>query len=200
MAKKTIKDTFNMVITKAMESAEVITAPEKQAMAYAAIAQALAQTGAIQVGAEIKASDEVNVPAEAPAKAAATENMGSEDKARTTAARNEGKESLKRKPAKTAAPKKEEAAPAKPAPAEEPTFTSEWTDEALDYFANEVEFVQQKNAEYTEAYGEGTMEQMVEAATEGQYKSVEDITPLNIRFIVSYIQQCEAQAEEQEAS
>lgn len=172
----TISEMFTNAINEANKAAKGITDPGAKAQAYAAIAQALAQTGGVAAG--TKTDD---VKADAPA---------------NVVSMTEGKDSLKNKPATskaTPAAKKEEpkAAPAPapaPAAAAEPELTEEWTEEAMTVLGEELAFIQAKQ----EQYGDEAMDDCVKAFSDEVLTSIGDINPLNIKGFVAYIQECEA--------
>lgn len=67
----------------------------------------------------------------------------------------------------------------------EEEFTNEWTDAAREYYKNELEFINN----LTQSYGEETMNSCVEIYTEGIYKKLSDINPLNIKGYVELMKQ-----------
>ena len=67
----------------------------------------------------------------------------------------------------------------------EEEFTNEWTDAAREYYKDELEFINN----LTQSYGEETMNSCVEIYTEGIYKKLSDINPLNIKGYVELMKQ-----------
>jgi len=167
----TISEMFTTAINEANKSAKTVTDPAQKAQAYAAIAQALAQTGGVNAGTK-------------------TEDTKTEGPVSVVSVA-EGKDSLKNKP--SAAKKKEEtpapvAAPVAAAPAVEPELTEEWTEEAMTILAEELAFVQAKQ----EQYGDEALDACVHAFSDKVLSTIAEINPCNIKGFCDYIQQCEA--------
>lgn len=166
-----VKSMFSEALTKGMAAAANIPDSYNKAMAYAALAQAAAQTGLMTIAAEtameVKGAEDKEVK-EVPAK---------EEKA--------GKESLKA-PAKGTGLKP--AAPAKETPKEEPKQiedTTEWTEEMVAKYKEDIDVV----GKFREEYGDESINQCVEQFSEGTMKSVEDdITPLNIKAFRTFLE------------
>lgn len=167
----TVSEMFINALTEANKAARATTDQGQKALAYAAIATALATTGA--VNSNVKTDDSVQVAAP------------------------EGKESLKNKPATAAATK---ATPAKaattkapsvtaaPEVSAEPELTEEWTEESMELLKAELEFIQAKQIEY----GDEALDGCVVSFSDGVLKTVDEINPMNIKGFVAFIEQCEA--------
>lgn len=182
-----IKDTFTMVIRKAIENAELIESPRDKAMAYAAIASALAQTG--RMGCAEDAAPEAKEP---------------EQKAKKNS------DKMKRQPdfmppddqevlggvRGGSVPKEEEKAPEKKT--SEPKFTSEWTDEAEKYYEQELQYLM----DFVERYGDDGFSECASEFSKGLFKDLDGVNPLNISALVVYLKEIEkaAEAEEEIAS
>jgi len=167
----TLKEYFSKSITEAFSSADKIIEPKDKALAYAEIAKAIAMTGAISSNTSVAGETSKNETKVSP------------------------KESLKEETAKVESKKetKKEAPKAKPEPPKEevpkePVVGEEWTEEMNEMFASQII----KFQGFLESYGEENIMQCVDAFSEGQFSSLEDITPLNIDAFISYIEQLEA--------
>lgn len=170
-----ISELFTKAINEANKNILAITDPAQKAMAQIALAQALASTGAVK---------------DQPINAAAKAETAAKIEAPKAA---ESKGALKNQPkAKEVEPAKKEAAAApEPAPqVEEPTLTEEWTEEAQVVLAEELKFIQEKQAEYTDE----VLNDCVVQYSNGVLKEVSDLNPLTIQGFVAYIQQCESDA------
>lgn len=166
----TISEMFTSAINEALKSARVITDSSQKAQTYAAIAQALAQTGHVTNTA--KAED-----AKTEATSSVTNMTG-------------GKGSLKNKPATSkpvATPEPEKAAPAAATTAE-PELTEEWTPELLESLAAELEFIQEKQKQYSEQ----DLDNCVKVFSNNVLNGIDEINPINIKGFVDFIEQCEA--------
>jgi hypothetical protein len=168
----TITQMFNKAINEANKSVAQITDPIQKAMAYAAIAQALAQTGGVD--ASVKGDD---------ARVEAPSNVVS---------MADSKDSLKNKPKASTAAKKEEApvpvVQENPVATDELQLPEEWTEEAMELLQSELEFVQEKQKQY----GDEALDNCVKAFSNEVLNSVGDINPCNIKGFVAYIMDCEA--------
>lgn len=182
-----IKDTFTTVICKAIENAELIESPRDKAMAYAAIASALAQTG--RMGGVEDAAPEAKEP---------------EPKAKKNS------DKMKRQPdfmppddqevlggvRGGSVPKEEKEEPEKKTV--EPKFTSEWTDEAEKYYEKELQYLM----DFVERYGDDGFSECASEFSKGLFKDLDGVNPLNISALVVYLKEIEkaAEAEEEIAS
>lgn len=174
----TVKDTFNAVISEAVKNADLISDNYQKARALAAIAHALAATGMVS-----------DVTAEAPAKAEKEEKK--ETKAKKTA------DKMKRQPKELPPeeevkeePKSEE--PAKKEEAPKGDFTEEWTDEATEAFAEELQYIM----DFTEKWGEEAANTCLADFSEGVLTDISaDVNPLNIAGVVAAFRKLEADAE-----
>jgi hypothetical protein len=164
----TVKGLFSTAITRGMAAAEKITDNNQRALAYAALADAMAKTGLIS-GTNLDDGEVVTTPAEVKGKEALKPETGKN----------------KPVPEKKLTPKPEEK------PVEEPELTEEWTDEAAEKKAEQIEFVQGLKAEYEEA----TLNNCVEQFSEGVMKTLDEITPLNIDAFVEFMKGLIAQQE-----
>lgn len=171
----TVKDTFNAVISEAVKNADLISDNYQKARALAAIAHALAATGLVS-----------DVTAEAPAK-----EEKKETKAKKTAdkMKRQPKELPPEEEAKEE-PKSEE--PAKKEEAPKGDFTEEWTDEATEAFAEELQYIM----DFTEKWGEEAANTCLADFSEGVLTDISaDVNPLNIAGVVAAFRKLEADAE-----
>jgi Mg-chelatase subunit ChlI len=180
----TVKDTFNAVISEAVKNADLISDNYQKARALAAIAHALAATGLVS-----------DVTAEAPAKAEKEEKK--ETKAKKTADKMKRQpkelppeEEVKEEP--KAEESKSEEEPAKKEEAPKGDFTEEWTDEATEAFAEELQYIM----DFTEKWGEEAANTCLADFSEGVLTDISsDVNPLNIAGVVAAFRKLEADAE-----
>lgn len=81
-----------------------------------------------------------------------------------------------------------------PAPKSEEELTENWTAYSMQLLADEMAKIQA----YSEEIGEDTLIEVANTATDGQVKEMGDITPLNIKLVLAYLDQLKEQAEEDE--
>ena len=169
----TINEAFALSINEGMKAAKTITDPAQRATAYSGLASALASTGHIATGGDVKMEETTSAPVVAALDA--KDSLKSKPRAAAT------------KPASTPAPVKE--VEAAPAAVIEPELTDEWTPEAQAQLADELTFIQAKQVEY----GDAALDGCVKAYSDNVLKTVaNDISPLNIKAFVAYILLCEA--------
>ena len=174
----TVKDTFNAVISEAVKNADLISDNYQKARALAAIAHALAATGLV-----------IDVTAEAPAKAEKEEKKETKAKKTADKMKRQPKELPPEEEAKEE-PKREE--PAKKEEASKGDFTEEWTDEATEAFAEELQYIM----DFTEKWGEEAANTCLADFSEGVLTDISaDVNPLNIAGVVAAFRKLEADAE-----
>lgn len=174
----TVKDTFNAVISEAVKNADLISDNYQKARALAAIAHALAATGLVS-----------DVTAEAPAKAEKEEKKETKAKKTADKMKRQPKELPPEEEAKEE-PKSEE--PAKKEEASKGDFTEEWTDEATEAFAEELQYIM----DFTEKWGEEAANTCLADFSEGVLTDISaDVNPLNIAGVVAAFRKLEADAE-----
>lgn len=192
-----MKNEFNVIFTtsvnEAMKAAKAIPDAGKRAEVYANIAAAIATTGLV-------------TGSTAEAEPRATMGMGSEDMASLERAKREAETAPKKKAEKAekkAASKTDAKKALKQTPdktvddevkEETPQWTTEWTEEAMEAFADELNTLETKIAEYGEELDEAVKEFSSE-----KYKSVDDLNPLNIRAFLAYLESLENSDEEEVA-
>jgi hypothetical protein len=166
----TIKRLFSDAIQQGMKAANGITDFYEKAIAYAALADAMARTGLI-AGNNLEEAE-----TDATAAASTTEK---------------GKNSLKPEATKTkaapAASKKEEKKvepEPKPAAETEPELTEEWTDEMVELKSEQIAFINKLKEEYEES----ALNNCVEQFSEKTMSTLDEITPLNIDAFVAFMQ------------
>ena len=194
---------FQSAINDASKQAELITGTDaqyKKARIYAELAKAVALTGCInqynvdKVIEEKK--DNVETKEEAVSKKASTSKSSKDSLKRKSSVSKvtveETKESVKDTNKENNAKTKETETvvetseiPVTETKNIEEEFTSEWTDTAREYYKDELEFINN----LTQSYGEETMNSCVEIYTEGIYKTLNDINPLNIKGYVELMKQ-----------
>ena len=214
-----MNELYCSAINEAYAKVDAISKPEEQAKVLVSIAQALASTGLIQANVnEVKASDidtnfkdddvkeKKKVTDEKTASVPSREDL----KRKPPVKKSEQKPGLKTKPVKT----EDEWEPETP----------EWTEEAEKHLAKELDFVNNKIVEYgTEEYeyqidqgtlkpldGDAKQEKIEELGdailsdcfkeyTDGTYKDLDGLNPLNIKAFVIYIQSLEEAAEKEDS-
>jgi len=165
----TVKEMMIDSLSKASKAAEQITSNVERAAAFTSLANACA--------AALKVKDD-NAEVEV-----------------TAAPEEKTKKTSKKESMKQAAPKKKSAPEPEPEE-EEVTFTEEWDAAAMEALSDEMaEFNR-----YCEMFSddEETLNELISSATEGLANDKDDVTPLNIKMVVAYIQAQEAAAEEEE--
>lgn len=194
---------FQNMINDANKQAELITGTDaqyKKARIYAELAKAIALTGCISqsnVDNTIEEKkDNVEIKEEAASKKTSTSKLNKDSLKRKSAvskvtveetkenAKNTSKENnVETEEAETIV--KTSDIPVAENKNIEEEFTNEWTDAAREYYKNELEFINN----LTQSYGEETMNSCVEIYTEGIYKKLSDINPLNIKGYVELMKQ-----------
>ena len=194
---------FQNMINDANKQAELITGTDaqyKKARIYAELAKAVALTGCINqsnVDNTIEEKkDNIETKEEAVSKKASTSKSNKDSLKRKSSVPKvtveETKESVKDTNKEDNAETKEAETvietseiPVAETKNIEEEFTSEWTDAAREYYKDELEFINN----LTQSYGEETMNSCVEIYTEGIYKTLNDINPLNIKGYVELMKQ-----------
>lgn len=171
----TVKELFKTVVGEAIKNAELIELPKDKAMAYASIASALAQAmnnSVENIARKSEHEKDLGI-VEVAVSEKKDEKPAEEKKPRKTA------DKMKRQPKEL--PPEEE-----PEKKEEiPNFTSDWTDEAFEYYEKELEEI----AGFAEDYGENGLNECIKKFSSGTLKSEEDINPLNIKALVLYLRE-----------
>lgn len=194
---------FQNMVNDANKQAELITGTDaqyKKARIYAELAKAIALTGCIgqsNVDNTIEEKkDNVEIKEEAASKKTSTSKLNKDSLKRKSAvskvtveetkenAKNTSKENnVETEEAETIV--KTSDIPVAENKNIEEEFTNEWTDAAREYYKDELEFINN----LTQSYGEETMNSCVEIYTEGIYKKLSDINPLNIKGYVELMKQ-----------
>lgn len=186
----TLKDVILESISKAAAATEAITAPADRARAFLDLASTCAVI-AQQAGLDTE-----------------VEQAKSEAAPRTTTTRRR-KAAVAEEPKPAAEPVEEEQKAEQPEPvkkekkavktveelaAEECEFTEKWTPNALEYFAADIEEVQRYNDMFADDIE--SFNKVISDATNGTATEVNQVNPLNIRLVLSYIRNLEeAQSE-----
>lgn len=194
---------FQNMINDANKQAELITGTDaqyKKARIYAELAKAIALTGCISqsnVDNTIEEKkDNVEIKEEAASKKTSTSKLNKDSLKRKSAISKVTVEETKENAKNTSKENNVETEEAETIVetsdipiAEnkniEEEFTNEWTDAAREYYKDELEFINN----LTQSYGEETMNSCVEIYTEGIYKKLSDINPLNIKGYVELMKQ-----------
>ena len=191
-----MKNEFNVIFTtsvnEAMKAAKAIPDAGKRADVYANIAAAIATTGLV-------------TGSTAEAEPRATMGMGSEDMASLERAKREAETAPKKKTEKAekkSAPKTDAKKALKQEPdktvddevkEETPQWTTEWTDEAMNAFEEELTTLESK----METYGD-ELNLVVQEFSSNKYKSADELNPLNIRAFLAYLEALENSEEDEE--
>lgn len=192
---------FQSAINDANKQVELITGTDaqyKKARVYAELAKAIALTGVINQANVDKVIEEKKDNVETKEETASNKTSTSKSnkdslKRKSTISKvtvEETKESTKdvNKEAEIKEPEtiiETSEIPVAETKDVEEEFTSEWTDTAREYYKDELEFINN----LTQSYGEETMNSCVELYTEGIYKTLNDINPLNIKGYVELMKQ-----------
>lgn len=230
MNAEAMNEIFRNSVNQAQECAKKTKDEGQKGIIYATLALAMANTGVISV--ELSEAAEMTPKAEAARedikpKAAkksteqkdpkpASKKKGSEDELNPNEAADES-------PAVVNATKSEAAKDSKEAKegTEEKTFGAEWTDEAVEYFAKETEFIQEHQGKLYDAFYEQRKEQdmsdddadkqaqadtieyfndEIERATAHTCHTQEDINPMNIKYIICFLEAIERGEEPKEGA
>ena len=194
---------FQNMINDANKQAELITGTDaqyKKARIYAELAKAIALTGCISqsnVDNTIEEKkDNVEIKEEVASKKTSTSKPNKDSLKRKSAVSKVTVEETKENAKNTSKENNVETEEAEtivetsdiPVAENkniEEEFTNEWTDAAREYYKDELEFINN----LTQSYGEETMNSCVEIYTEGIYKKLSDINPLNIKGYVELMKQ-----------
>lgn len=184
-----VKDAFNGAISEAMKAADLLTDNKDRAMAFAAIASALAQTGLVD-NASVDSVKKEEKKEEAPKK----EKRHSDSLKRSVKKIDKTEE----EPVKEEAPeeKGEEEKPEVPKKEFEPLnpdpkkkieeakegWTEEWTDEAVEHFADQLQYLE----DFSDKYGVEATNECLKEFSSGVMKDIaSDVSPLNIDSVVT---------------
>ena len=174
----TIKELYQRAIDNAFLAADSLVENKDKALAYTAIAEALARTGLI--------TDTVNKYE--------TDDISKKTPQKIT------REDLKRKPQSakiaTGNAQKEVAnsdvkSQQQDEIVEEEADSTEWTEELQEKLSAELDFIQEK----VEEYGEENINEAVVGFSSGVIKEWTDLNPLNIKAFVVYLKALEQDAE-----
>lgn len=179
-----VKDMMIDSLSKASKAAEQITSNVERAAAFTALANACA------VALSTK-GDGVEVPATVLETASALE-----EKTKKTSKKDTVKQSAPKKKKEEPAPEPEEEPVEETAGEGEATLTEEWDATAMELLAEEMSEMNR----YCEMFSddEDMLNDMISDATEGTATNRDEVTPLNIKMVVAYLQAKEAAAAEEE--
>ena len=178
-----VKDMMIDSLSKASKAAEQITSNVERAAAFTALANACA------VALSTK-GDGVEVPATASETVSAPE-----EKPKKTSKKDTVKQSAPKKK-KEPVPEPEDESAEETASEGEATLTEEWDATAMELLAEEMSEMNR----YCEMFSddEDMLNDMISDATEGTATNRDEVTPLNIKMVVAYLQAKEAAAAEEE--
>lgn len=178
-----INEIFVKVLNEGIQSANVISDPKDKSIAYAELAKAIAMTGLVSIGDK---SEEIDVteakealrekakPAKTKAKKQEAEPEQQQEKASEEASNHQVQEESSEK--------------------ETTEITEEWTEEMIEMFKEQLDFIRGLQEEYDEEI----IDECVRNFSEGQFNSIDDITPLNIEGFAAYMKMLIEDAEQSE--
>lgn len=210
MSAEAMNEIFRNCVNDAQECAKKTKDEGQKGQIYATLALAMANMGVIQV--DLSEAAELTPKAEATReglkpKAAApkTKHHGSEDKVEEETSASAPAKETKKNAETTVGQIKDEQS-------DEKMFGAEWTDEAVEFFAKETEFIQEHRGKLYEMYYAASKEEgksddeaeeealaaadeffrsEIEKATSGACHDEEDINPRNIKYIVLFLEAVE---------
>lgn len=181
-----VSQMFVNMINEGINTAKTITSAKDKALVYAELAKALAMTGLVGESSSANATPE-------EVKEALQEKPKTKQK--TKAKEEAVKEEVVKEETIASEEKTEKEKTMKEAAAEsDDEIVDEWTEEMIEKFSEQLEAVQQLQEEYDE----DTINECVQAFSEGVLNSIEDITPLNIDGFLAYMKMLIEDAEEAE--
>lgn len=213
MSAEALNEIFRNSVNQAQECAKKTKDDGQKGIIYATLALAMANTGVVQL--ELGEAADLTPKAETKREdlkpKAATKKA---DKKAEPKEIHHGSEDAEQAVTKTKAEEK----PAEKTE-EKKVFGAEWTDEAVEYFKKQTDFIQDHQGRLYELYynsakeegasdkdadasaQEQTMEffnSEIERATVGACHNAEDINPMNIDYIVSFLEAVERGEEPKE--
>ena len=205
MSAEAMNEIFRSSVNAAQECAKKTKDEGQKGIIYATLALAMANTGVVSV--------ELSEAAEMTPKAEATrEDLKPKAAKKFTKKKVEEKAPVMKSGTEDEMPGEEPQVKEETSAEEEQVFGAEWTDEAVEHFAAETEFVQNHQAKLYEMYyaaaeeegqsedeasasaQQATIEYFnseVERATAGTCHSADDINPMNIKYIVEFLKAIE---------
>ena len=212
MSAEAMNEIFRSSVNAAQECAKKTKDEGQKGIIYATLALAMANTGVVSV--ELSEAAEMTPKAEATRedlKPKAAKKFTKQSAPANEAPKKKGSED---EPSPNDEPQVEDETETQQEALaeEEQAFGAEWTDEAVEHFAAETEFVQNHQAKLYEMYyaaaeeegqsedeasasaQQATIEYFnseVERATAGTCHSADDINPMNIKYIVEFLKAIE---------
>lgn len=184
-----VKDAFNGAISEAMKAADLLTDNKDRAMAFAAIASALAQTGLVD-----------NASVDNVKKEKKSDEEPKKEKRHSDSLKRSVKKIEKETEEKPEVPKKE-FEPLNPDPKKKieeakEGWTEEWTDEAVEHFADQLQYLE----DFSEKYGVDATNECLKEFSSGVMKDIaSDVSPLNIDSVVTAFKAFVAETEKASA-
>ena len=195
-----VKDAFNGAISEAMKAADLLTDNKDRAMAFAAIASALAQTGLV----DNASVDNVKKEKKSDEEPKKEKRHSYSLKRSVKKIEKESEEKKEEAPAETEekpeVPKKE-VEPLNPDPKKKieeakEGWTEEWTDEAVEHFADQLQYLE----DFSEKYGVDATNECLKEFSSGVMKDIaSDVSPLNIDSVVTAFKAFVAETEKASA-
>lgn len=199
-----LTNTFVGLIQEGVTAMRAISDPKDKAMVAAQLARAVASTSLVGISED---AQEVEMTAEEAAETKEAIKEGTAGKVNKPV-----KPAKPAKPVKAAKPVKEEAAEEpetepdvvegaaeeevtatkEEVPADTSEDTEEWTDEAVEKYGAELDYITQ----IRETYGDEGIEASISDWSEGVYSSFDDISPLNVKGFASYLEMLVAELDE----
>lgn len=190
----TLKDVMLESINKAVTVTEAITEPMDKAKAFLDLAHTCSII-AQQVGLDIEFTVEQTKNEAAPRTTATRKRrVAAAEEPKTVTEPVEVKQKVEQSEPIKKTQEKKTVKTTEELDAEECEFTEKWTPNALEYFATDIEEIQR----YSDMFADDieSFNKVISDATNGTATEVNQVNPLNIRLVLSYIRNLEeAQSE-----
>lgn len=195
-----VKDAFNGAISEAMKAADLLTDNKDRAMAFAAIASALAQTGLVDNASVDNVKKEKKSDEEPKKEKRHSDSLKRSVKKIEKESEEKKEEAPVETEEKPEVPKKE-FEPLNPDPKKKieeakEGWTEEWTDEAVEHFADQLQYLE----DFSEKYGVDATNECLKEFSSGVMKDIaSDVSPLNIDSVVTAFKAFVAETEKASA-
>ena len=195
-----VKDAFNGAISEAMKAADLLTDNKDRAMAFAAIASALAQTGLVDNASVDNVKKEKKNDEEPKKEKRHSDSLKRSVKKIEKESEEKKEEAPTETEEKPEVPKKE-FEPLNPDPKKKieeakEGWTEEWTDEAVEHFADQLQYLE----DFSEKYGVDATNECLKEFSSGVMKDIaSDVSPLNIDSVVTAFKAFVAETEKASA-
>ena len=185
----TLKDIMLESISKAITATEAITDPMYKAKAFLDLAN-MCSIIAQQVGLDTELTVEQTKSEVAPRTTATRRRkVAAVEEPKTVTESVEAKQKVEQSEPIKKAQEKKTVKTTEELDAEECEFTEKWTPNALEYFATDIEEIQRYNDMFADDIE--SFNKVISDATNGTATEVNQVNPLNIRLVLSYIRNLE---------